>query len=287
MISRKELEYVNSYAKNAPFPGVNYATSVMDELIKAYELYKQVYMDKDFSFTFSNGEEINFELFSKNLAHMLGIDFKSLTSDAMAETVYRVLGICNWEHLNSFEVLTRILERADDVIENDSDPKNGRIMNYYKSMIKSAIFLQLSEFDKFNFGCINFNSNIYNSNNDSSFFAQSTKLLFTQSHEAVTPYFMMGLKYSENDRKYIPETLFAPENFETFFYGQELVLPTQILSSKEDGLVKITATNEEKIHLLNLYKSIISSYQTNSNINIYSDYENMLSSSDKEKVKIK
>ena len=249
-------------------------------------MFNEVYLDKEFNFTFSNGEEINFELFSRNLAHLLGIDFKNLTSEHMKETVEKILGLVYYDEKNSFNILKKIIERADDVVKNDSNPQNPKIMNYYKSMIKSAIFMRLSQFDKFNFGCINFNKDFYNATGDNSFAPQSTMLLFTQSNEALTPYFMMGIKKEENG-KYIPETLFAPINFADFFRQQELVLPTQILACTNFELNKMAATNEEKLHLLNLYKSIIGTYGTESYINIFNDYENLLVSKSTEKIKVK
>ena len=41
-------------------------------------------------------------------------------------------------------------------------------------------------------------------------------------------------------------------------------------------LTKIVATPKEKLDLLNLYKSLIGMYQTNTFIDIYNDYENTL-----------
>ena len=37
MVSKKELEYVNQYARAVPFPGANYAYEAMETLIKAYK----------------------------------------------------------------------------------------------------------------------------------------------------------------------------------------------------------------------------------------------------------
>ena len=62
------------------------------------------------------------------------------------------------------------------------------------------------------------------------------------------------------------------------FREQELVIPTQILIDNLDNLSKINATSEEKLALLNLYKFIINTYKLNSRINIFSDYESVLSS---------
>lgn len=278
MISKKELQYVGGYPNKVPFPEKNYAISVMEYLKKCLEVYKDVYSNKTFSFIFSDGEEINFALLNKNLWHLLGIDFKDLTNDDASETMQDVLGFNKDERKTSFDVLVRIIDRADDVIENDSIPSNYKIMNYYKSLTKSEMFLKLSKFDKFNFGCINFDKKTYESFDSNLFGPQSTKFLFTQSNEAVAPYFMMGLKYDEQCGHFIPETLIAPSDFTKFFREQELVIPTQILIDNLDNLSKINATSEEKLALLNLYKFIINTYKLNSRINIFSDYESVLSS---------
>ena len=278
MISKKELQYVGGYPNKVPFPGKNYAISVMEYLKKCLEVYKDVYSNKTFSFIFSDGEEINFALLNKNLCHLLGIDFKDLTNDDASETMQDVLGFNKDERKTSFDVLARIIDRADDVIENDSIPSNYKIMNYYKSLTKSEMFLKLSKFDKFNFGCIKLGGGGYESFDSNLFGPQSTKFLFTQSNEAVAPYFMMGLKYDEQCGHFIPETLIAPSDFTKFFREQELVIPTQILIDNLDNLSKINATSEEKLALLNLYKFIINTYKLNSRINIFSDYESVLSS---------
>ena len=276
MISKKELQYVSSYPRTVPFPGKNYAINVMEYLKKCLETYKEVYADKTFSFIFSDGEEIDFSLLSRNLCHLLGIDFKGLTSEYAEVAMEEVLGYKKGDKKNSYEVLGRIIDRADDVINNDANPKKYKIMNYYKSLAKSEMFLSLSAFDKFNFGCINFDKSTFENNIQATFGPGSTKFLFTQSNEAVTPYFMMGLKFDEGCGMHVPETLIAPDNFDKFFLNQELVLPTQILIDSKENLNKIFASNEEKLALLNLYKFIINTYKTNSRINIFSDYESIL-----------
>ena len=78
MVSKRELEYVNKYAKTVPFPGNNYAYDAMQMLINAYDTYIKNYQGKSYDFIFSNGEEINFQIFEKNLAHLFGIDYKTL-----------------------------------------------------------------------------------------------------------------------------------------------------------------------------------------------------------------
>ena len=57
---------------------------------------------------------------------------------------------------------------------------------------------------------------------------------------------------------------------------QTFILPIQILINDNYELTKIVATPKEKLDLLNLYKSLIGMYQTNTFIDIYNDYENTL-----------
>ena len=59
-------------------------------------------------------------------------------------------------------------------------------------------------------------------------------------------------------------------NYQTF------ILPIQILINDNFNFNKIKATPKEKLDLLNLYKSLIGMYQTNTFIDIYNDYENTL-----------
>ena len=92
---------------------------------------------------------------------------------------------------------------------------------------------------------------------------------------------MMGILSPEQtqylpESKYIVETLIAPTNVDNFFNEQEVVIPTQILITTEEKMDKIEAKPNEKIALLNQYKSIINQYKFPNRLNIYGDYESML-----------
>lgn len=276
MISKRELQFVNQYAKSVPFPGTNYALSSAEELIKAFQIYLKQYKNKGYSFIFSNGEEINFEILSKNLSHLLGVDYKNIMSEPMYETSERVLGLSTLENNSTFGVLERIIERIEEVVKNDSNPNNYKILNYYRIMIKSTAFSKLTNFEKINFGCIDFNKEEYENSLGQVYTSQSTKYFFTPSNEAVTPYFMMGITKDSSSDLYVPETIIAPENFRSFFENQILLLPVQLLVNDNFEFNKIKVTSEEKIKLLNMYKYIITGYKTNSFIDIYNDYENVL-----------
>ena len=43
MITRKELEYVNVWAKKTPFPGNDYSEAALEKLKTAFNLFNNVY----------------------------------------------------------------------------------------------------------------------------------------------------------------------------------------------------------------------------------------------------
>lgn len=285
MISRKELEYVNQSAVAVPFPGRNYASDAIDLLIKSYEIYKKNYQGKIYNFIFSDGEEINFQMLEKNIAHLFGINCKNLFSDAMQSTTSSVLDFRAYQTGGADELLKRIINRAEDVIKNDSNPSNYRLLNYYRILIKCSAFTKLSTFENFNFGCLDFDKSRYEQQTNTPFGPNSSKFFFVPSDEAVIPYFMMGIKKDSLADFYIPETIFAPNNFAQMIDCQTFVLPIQILINDNFNFTKINATPKEKIELLNLYKSIIGTYQTQTFIEIFNDYESMLRQSKELKLK--
>lgn len=278
MLTSKELKYVELKSNAIPMPGYDYSLNILKEMKKCYELYNQKYKNKSFNIVFSNSEEIDFEILSKNLCHMLGIDFSNIRSDSYNNYRKEVFGDST-SNFNSYDLLELILDNMERVAEVDNDPNClDKAINYYKSSIKCEIFQKLSDFDKFNFGAIN-NSNIVDSDK---------KFLFIPSNLGSTPYFMMGIVQGKNDNDediYAVSTLLAPQNPKTFFENKEVIIPTQILVSDNSELTKIEATAEEKIQLLTMYQNIINKYNIPNMINIYGDYENMLNEASKIKIK--
>ena len=271
MITSKELKYVDNWASKIPMPGEEYSKAVLEEIKKCYELYKEKYLGKEYSMIFSNSQEIDFEIKSKNLCHMMGIDFNNIRGTYFDE--YRK-NVFNTEttDFSSYDLLEMILENADKVATVDNDINNkAKAINYYKSAVKCAIFNKLTNFEKFNFGVID-----YIGDNDTIDY-ENQKIFFIPSNEALTPYFMMIIKRdSDIDNKFVVSSLTAPENPVDYFKNQEVSIPTQILISDNDNLKKVVATPEEKIQLLTMYKSIIHQYNIPCRINIYGDYESVL-----------
>jgi hypothetical protein len=82
MISKKELGYISGWANKVPYPGDDYAEEAMEKLKQAERLFKEIYANNKYNITLSNNEEIELAIKDKNLAHMLGVDFKNLSKDS-------------------------------------------------------------------------------------------------------------------------------------------------------------------------------------------------------------
>lgn len=284
MISLKELKYVDQWANKIPMPGIEYSVDVLENIKKCYELYNKIYKDKEYSIIFSNSEEIGFKILPKNLCHMMGIDYNNIRKDCFDSYREKALKTKS-NDFSSYDLLELIIENMEEVAKMDNSSSNPyKMINYYKSAIKCAIFNKLSDFTEFNFAAVNY----IGEKEDIDY--ENSKLLFVPSNEAVAPYFFVGIKKSEkeeDDYKYLVYSLFAPENPKQFFNNQEVVIPTQILVSNNDRLTKLVATPEEKIRLLTIYESIINKYNIPNNINIFGDYGSMLNDLSNSNVMVK
>jgi len=300
MITRKELEYVNTKAKKVPYPGNDYSDEALDKLKKAYDLFNKIYKGNKYNIILSNNEELDLEILDKNLAHMLGINYQNLTSPIFDEFRKKILDLDYGEQINSYRILEQILNNRDKVIDFESKG-NLRVLNYYKISIKSDIFNKLGNLTNFGSGCINFDKNEYLKNSGFKFFnPNSTKFLFVPSDEAISPYFFMGIcpensEFSEDleddsfkiktTTPYFVETLFAPDQSEYFFENQEIVIPTQILKINDKEMIKFSASPSQKKKVLKEYDNIIQQYNLKNNMNIYADYIASLSEEEKKLTK--
>lgn len=286
MITQNELQYVNNWPIHCPYPGKEYARQSAERLIASFEEFKKYYLNKKYSIILSNGEQLDFEIKDKNLCHLLGVDYKNLTGDYFESFRRDILNV--EDSISSYDLLRIIIEKIDEILDYD-EIENGKVLNYYRLMIKNAIFQKLSDFSSFNFGVVNFDKNICNRQVG----FNSTKLLYVQSNEAICPYFMMGiLKDSQYHNKlndyetipYVGETLFAPYKPEDYFKEQEVVIPTQIEINDKIHLTKKIATPEEKIALLNQYKLLITRFGLANKLNVLGDYETILASASVKKL---
>ena len=143
-------------------------------------------------------------------------------------------------------------------------------------MIKTAIFKKMTGFNDFDFGVINFKKENHPDYVSEDTFAKSTKYIVMPSDEILIPYFLVGFLQNNGGNIYVPETAIAPEDYYKYFINQELVLPVQITIEDAKDFTKLEATAQDKIKILQRYKTIISEYNTNSSINIFNDYETVL-----------
>lgn len=298
MITRKELGFVNAWANKVPYPGKVYCEDAIDKLEQSLELYKKEYANIKYNISFSNNEEIELEIQSKNICHMLGIDYKNLTGDFFKTFRKNILDYDPDNYISSYQLLELLLQNKGKVLAYDYS-NTARALNYYKVSIKCDIFNKLANLIDFNYGCINFDKDEYLKNNpDDRFASKSAKFLYMASDEIVSPYFMMGLRKDEaflgystvvdeddmgasKSDTYIVETLIAPESVDKLFRGQEVIIPTQILTDTSGILQKTEATAMQKIQILKDYKALIDNYKLVNNINIYSDYLSLLMSEER------
>jgi len=297
MITLKELNFVNSWASNAPYPGEQYAEQAILKLIKSVEAYEKFYKDKVYDFVLSNGEQFEFEVYPMNLCHMLGIDYKRLCSKKHSDFRNDVLGLP--KTFNSYGLLKSLTENIEDVLRYDREESKA-ILNYYRIMIKCSIFEKISDFERFNFGVINFDKETYKEGVGHDYCGHAEKFLYVQSSEQTCPYFMMGIvpdgslkngSVIDEDvrdiRKYAVETLVAPSNVRDFFNCQRVAIPTQILATTAETMTKAEATPSDKLALLNQYHAITTEYNIPNNMDIYGDYIATLSSMEKPSILIK
>lgn len=286
MISKKELSYVNAWPNRTPYPGDEYASEVLGQLKECLELFEQEYLNQVYNVSFTNNEEIEFQILDKNLCHILGVDYKNLIGDYFDDYRESVLNIKPGMIFGSYDLLNIIVSNLEKVFKYDAINKANKAINYYRVAVKCAIFKKLADLSAFNYGCINFNKAVYNELYPNlPFGSNSTRLLYTDSNEIISPLFMMGLKQPENSDLYIVETLFSPEQAERFFNKQEVIIPTQIITDNNGILEKKLATPSEKIKLLKSYQSLIIANKFSNMINIYGDYYSMLMSQEKDEQK--
>lgn len=287
MISKKELDYVDVWESKLPYPGMDYSEQAMNDLVECLQLFQTDYLNRIYNVTFSNNEEIEFQILERNICHMLGINYKNLMGEYFDDYRKSILRLSPSLSYTSYDLVNTIAENKDKILERDERNKKTKAINYFRVAIKCAIFKKLADLSAFNYGCINFNKDTYmREYPDRPFCSNATRFLYTSSDEIVSPYFMMGLVAEDaTTESYIVETLQAPEDVYRLFKSQEVVIPTQIITDIDGELLKKQATPAEKIKLLKEYQSIINQYGLKNNLNIYGDYLSHLMTEDKKQSK--
>ena len=131
MITIKELNYVDRWANRVPYPGDSYCEIAMEKLQQNLKLYNDEYSKITYDISFSNNEEIEFQILSKNICHMLGIDSKNLTGKYFRDFRKSVLDLDPDKTIQSYNLISAIANNIDKVIDYDRKNKN-KALNYYK-----------------------------------------------------------------------------------------------------------------------------------------------------------
>ncbi len=281
MISKRELRSVDKSPDYAFFPGIDYAENVITKLQESFEIFESELRSVVFNISFSNNKEIRFQILDKNLCHMLGIDSTYIKKSSAHK---KILGFNSEDFIDSYALLESIMENLDTILEHDSDPKRKRFLNYYRLSVKNDIFMKIASIKDLDFGCINFNPEIFISETGHQREPfRSTKLLYMLSDEIISPYYMIGLiKQKQGDQTpYAVETIIAPEQFTDYFNSQEVVIPTQLLIESQNEWNKKQTSPSQKIRLLKDYKSLITEHNLPDGMNVYGDYLSQLMEQEK------
>ena len=123
MITSKELKYVDSWAREIPMPGYDYSMDVLNQIEECYNIYNQKYKDKEYSFIFSDSEEIDFQINYKNLCHMMGIDYDNIKGDYFDRYRENVFGTAA-NDFGSYKLVELILENKEKIATLDNDIRN-------------------------------------------------------------------------------------------------------------------------------------------------------------------
>ncbi len=244
MFLNREMSYVNVKAgSNIPYPGKTYGKEALEELKNALYLYEQYYKGKIYDISFSNGENVEFEINTANVAHVLGVQYRYLLENEFVSNL--VKEFTPEGNYNSYNLLNLMVENPDEVIDLDNEMRN--VINFYRLRIRAEIFSKFSNFSEFNFGCITYDS-VKAEELGYPTYMKSNHFLYVASADPSYPYYMMGINHSEGDNNYV-ETMFANEFPEKMFEGQSISTPTIISTTTSSNYDKKFATAEQKLRL--------------------------------------
>ena len=285
MITRQELDYIDYWASKTPYPGTNYALEALYKTKECLRIFNELFKDKNYTITFSDNSELFLDIESKNICHMLGVDYKNICSSYFDAYREEVLGLVNGSQITSYALISSLVDNLDNVLGYEERTGN-RVLNFYKLAIKADIFLQLPCIEAMSFGCINIDRDVFQQTNNFLLGGNSTRYLYFPSDEVISPYYLLGLLKDTYSRdKYVVETLLAPINYKEYFNSQEVVIPTQILINDNSKLTKEANSSSVKLGLIKEYNNLTLGCGIDNKLNVYGDYISLLSNDKKDKEK--
>ena len=262
-MQKNEVGYIDSWPRRIPYPGREYGEEVLDLLEECYNVFK----NKKYRIEFSNDKTIDVYVWTKNICHLLGIDYLNLAGSYFDEYRKKTLGLS--EKFNAVDLVDAIVENRDKVLTFDYNRGNMCPINYYKIEAKCLAYKAFKDLSEFSYGCIDFNKDEYNKREDRKFTGEAPKYLYSKSDSEVFPFFLLGIRKSnERDRvpkgSYFADTTIASYSPESFFAGQEIILPYRVTTN--NGSKEIS--REELLKLLIEYRNTIEEYNIQNKMRI-------------------
>lgn len=245
-MEKKDVRYIEMWPKRVPFPGDEYCSYVLDKLEDCYDDFR----DRKCNVELSDDELIQIYIWSNNICHLLGIDFKNLRDDYFEEYRKEVLGLNGL--FDAVDLIDSIVENKDKVLAFDREREKLLAINYYKVEAKCLAFQAFNNLGDFNYGCINYKNSLHGKN-----CINPPKFLYTKGDDELFPYYILGLKkYDKSKYSYFADTFISSYDPKAFFDGKEVTIPFKItINSKESNI-----TRKEMIELLKEYQRIIDEY---------------------------
>ena len=116
MITKREMGYVNNWPSKIPYPGDDYCAQTLEKLKRCFELYNNEYLNRRYTIQFSNNEEVDFAIEDKNLAHILGVDYKNLMKDIFMNYRKNILDIDYDQQVSSYMLLCKIIDNIENTL---------------------------------------------------------------------------------------------------------------------------------------------------------------------------
>ena len=262
-MTKKELQYVRLFAREVPYPGLDYCKDVMDKLEECYHKFNS---DR-YTIEFSDNKRIFLYTWFNNITNLLGIDYKNISGHYFDNYRRDILGL--GEKFDTNKVVKAIVENKERVISYDDDRRSLLAINYYKLDAKCSAFLRFSDLSMFDYGCIDFDSKLYQRLTHERIITPDVKFLYASSGDEEIPYYLLAIKKSDQQKyaiagSYVTQHFYACEYPKKYFNGQNVILPCKVKKGKEEK----TISRKEMIELLEEYKDIISEYDLESRLKI-------------------
>ena len=256
-MKKEDTRYIDSWAKKVPYPGIEYCSTVLDKLEECYNLFRT----KKYTIELSDDEKINLYIWSKNMCHLLGIDFKNISKENFDSYRKYILGLK--EKYDSIDLVRGIIENKDKVLSYDEERNRSYALNFYRIDATCEAYKNLSNLTKFDFGCIT--PRTKNSGLNGKFQTEPYKFLYKKSDsEAFSHYILAMKKYNNKENDYFADTYLAYGKTKPFFDGQDITVPYLV---QTDSNI-YTASREQIIKLLKEYKDVVDEYNIKARMKI-------------------